>query len=56
VYEKLLDAIPEALFLENISTSRVIYTNVAFNKLFGIEDDVLGVNTQKYRNILVKNT
>jgi signal transduction histidine kinase len=54
VYEKLLDAIPEALFLENISTSRVIYTNVAFNKLFGIEDDVLGVNTQKYRNILVK--
>lgn len=54
VYEKLLDAIPEALFLENISTSRVIYTNIAFNKLFGIEDDVLGVNTQKYRNILVK--
>jgi signal transduction histidine kinase len=53
-YEKILDAIPEAIFLENISTSRVIYTNKAFVDLFGIEDDTSGEVTQKYRNILVK--
>ncbi|MGO1043464.1 ATP-binding protein [Clostridioides difficile] len=54
IYEKLLDAIPEAIFLEDLSTSRVLYTNRAFRELFGISSDVLGVTTQKYRNILVK--
>lgn len=54
IYEKLLDAIPEAIFLEDLSTSRVLYTNIAFRELFGISSDVLGVTTQKYRNILVK--
>ncbi len=56
IYEKLLDVIPEAIFLEDLSTSRVLYTNRAFRELFGISSDVLGVTTQKYRNILVKNT
>ncbi|HBG3255624.1 TPA: HAMP domain-containing histidine kinase, partial [Clostridioides difficile] len=54
IYEKLLDVIPEAIFLEDLSTSRVLYTNRAFRELFGISSDVLGVTTQKYRNILVK--
>ncbi|MGO0901203.1 sensor histidine kinase [Clostridioides difficile] len=54
IYEKLLDAIPEAIFLEDLSTSRVLYTNRAFRELFGISSDVLGATTQKYRNILVK--
>ncbi|MCC0684511.1 ATP-binding protein [Clostridioides sp. ZZV14-6345] len=54
IYEKLLDVIPEAIFLEDLSTSRVLYTNIAFRELFGISSDVLGVTTQKYRNILVK--
>lgn len=54
IYKKVLDAIPEAILVEDIKTNRVLYTNKELKLLLGINEDKRDLIVQKYRNNIIK--
>jgi signal transduction histidine kinase/PAS domain-containing protein len=53
-YEKILDAIPNAVCVETLKEGRLIFVNRCYDKMFAINDENLNYKRQKYRDVIIK--